>query len=170
MATSLQFIKSASGTDVASLSITGFTSQYNVYAIHIPKLIQNGNNDIRARFVDNSGSVISDSEYDFASMVMNSHSSFSEGQDTSATSIDSLGVNDQNETYGIGNTTYIFNPADSSSYTFLLSQNAGMRDIGKLRSYKLIGVHKVEETITGFNIFGESGGNISATIVLYGVK
>ena len=170
MATNLQFIKSVSGTDVSSLSITGFTAEYNVYAIHTPQLIQAGNNDIRARFIDNSGSVISASEYDFASLVMNSQSSFSEGKDTSATSIDNLGVNDQNETYGVGSTTYIFNPADSASFTFLMSQNVGMRDIGELRPYKLIAVHRVAETITGYNIFGESGGNISAKMVLYGVK
>ena len=45
-----------------------------------------------------------------------------------------------------------------------------MRDIGDLRSYKLVAVHKSAETITGYNIFGESGGNISAKMVLYGVK
>ena len=170
MSTKLQFITSVSGTDVSSLSITGFTSEYDVFVIHTPQLTQAGNNDIRARFIDNSGSVISASEYDFASMVMNSASSFSESQDTSATSIDNLGVNDQNETYGVGSTTYIFNPADSSSFTYLLSENVGMRDIGDLRSYKLVAVHKSAETITGYNIFGESGGNISAKMVLYGVK
>ena len=106
----------------------------------------------------------------FIKSVSGTDVSFSEGKDTSATSIDNLGVNDQNETYGVGSTTYIFNPADSTSFTFLMSQNAGMRDIGELRPYKLIGVHRVAETITGYNIFGESGGNISAKMVLYGVK
>ena len=62
MATSLQFIKSVSGTDVSSLSITGFTSQYNVYAIWTSKINQNGNNDINSRFLDSSGNIISDNE------------------------------------------------------------------------------------------------------------
>ena len=169
MATSLQFIKSASGTDVASLSITGFTSQYDVYAIWTPQIIQAGNNDINSRFIDSSGNVISDSEYDYASEVMNSHSSFSESREVNQSKIDNVGVNDANETYGVGSTTYIFNPVDSSSYTFLIHQSAGMRDIGKLRPYKTIAVHKVAEEITGYNIYGLNG-NITATMVLYGVK
>ena len=169
MATSLQFIKSASGTDVASLSITGFTSQYDVYAIWTPQIIQNGNNDINSRFIDSSGNVISDSEYDYASEVMNSHSSFSESREVNQNKIDNVGVNDANETYGVGSTTYIFNPVDSSSYTFLIHQSAGMRDIGKLRPYKTIAVHKVAEEITGYNIYGLNG-NITATMVLYGVQ
>tara|TARA_R100000231_G_scaffold135093_1_gene109252 strand:- start:558 stop:1067 length:510 start_codon:yes stop_codon:yes gene_type:complete len=169
MATSLQFIKSASGTDVASLSITGFTSQYDVYAIWTPQIIQAGNNDIVSRFIDSSGNVISDSEYDYASEVMNSHSSFSESREVNQNKIDNVGVNDANETYGVGSTTYIFNPVDSSSYTFLIHQSAGMRDIGKLRPYKTIAVHKVAEEITGYNIYGLNG-NITATMVLYGVQ
>ena len=170
MATNLQFIKSVSGTDVSSLSITGFTSVYSVYAIWTPQIIQNGNNDINSRFLDSSGNIISDSEYDYATLVMNSHSGFSEQKGVSQNKIDNVGVNDANETYGVGSTTYIFNPADSSSYTFLTHQSAGMRDIGKLRPYKTIAVHKVAEEITGYNIFGLSGGNITATMVLYGVK
>ena len=169
MATNLEFIKSVSGTNVSGLSITGFTTDYDVYAIWTPTLNQNGNNDIAARFVDSGGNVITASEYNYATLSMNSGASFSEVRSTSATSIFNVGVNDQNETYGVGSTTYIFNPADSSSYTFLLSQNVGMRDIAQLRAYKVTGVHKVAEEITGYNIFGKSG-NITATMVLYGVK
>ena len=169
MATNLQFIKSASGTDVSSLSIPGFTSEYNVYAIWTPQLIQNGNNDINSRFIDSSGNVISNSEYDYATVVMNSHSGFSQSKEVNQSQIDNVGVNDANETYGVGSTTYIFNAADSSSFTFLLHQSVGMRDIGKLRGYKNIAVHRVAEEITGYNIYGLSG-NITATMVLYGVK
>jgi len=170
MATNLQFIKSVSGTDVSSLSITGFTSQYNVYGIWTSKIIQNGNNDINSRFIDSSGNIISDSEYDYASLVMNSHSSYSEDRQANQSKIDNVGVNDANEPYGVGSVTYIFNPADSSSYTFLTHQSAGMRDIGKLRPYKTVAIHKVAEEITGYNIYGLSGGNITATMALYGVK
>jgi len=169
MAGSLEFINSVTGTSVSGLSITGFTTDYDVYAIWTPTLNQNANNDIEARFVDSGGSVISDSEYDYACLSMNSGASFSEVRGTSQDRIENVGVNDQNETYGVGSTTYIFNPADSSSYTFLIHQSGGMRDVGQLRSYKTIGVHKVAEEITGYNIFGR-GGNITATMILYGVK
>ena len=165
----LEFITSVSGTNVSGLSITGFTSDYDVYAIWTPTLNQNGNNDVAARFVDSVGSVITASEYSYATLSMNSGASFSEVRSTSATSIFNVGVNDQNETYGVGSTTYIFNPADSSSYTFLLSQNGGMRDIGQLRGYKVAGVHKVAEQITGLQLVCSSG-TISATINVYGVK
>jgi len=169
MATNLQFIKSASGSSVSSLSITGFTTEYDVYAIWTPTLVQDGNNDIEARFVDSGGNIITASEYSYACLSMNAGGAFSDVKSTSSDRIENVGVNDQNETFGVGSTTYIYNPADSSSFTFLTHQSSGMRDNGQLRGYKTSAVHKVAEEITGYNIFGLSG-DITATMILYGVK
>jgi len=47
---------------------------------------------------------------------------------------------------------YVFNPYDSSSYTFTTSQMAG-KNTSDFNAGKYIGVHKVAETIRGFQLY-----------------
>ena len=65
MSSNLQFIKSASGFDVASISVADcFTSLYDVYMITISKWKYVGTNNAGGmRFLDSSGNVITDNEY-----------------------------------------------------------------------------------------------------------
>ena len=68
---------------------------------------------------------------------------------------------------------YIYNPYDSSSYTFTTLQNAThyiASSTPTLISRKYIGVHKVAEQITGINIFTANPTITNATINVYGVK
>ena len=73
-----------------------------------------------------------------------------------------------NQGKGLGTVIYIYNPFDSSSYTFATWQNTGLSSIGPpVRRGK--GVLKVAESHTGINFTG------SATILavkasVYGVK
>ena len=122
------------------------------------------------RFIDSGGSIISASEYEYASLRMSSNLAFTENKSTSKTRIEYLGTLDQNaETMGA--VTYIFNPYDSSSYTFLLNQSSGALS-GVMRGSKTIGVHKVAETVRGINIIEQDGSRPleEGYIVIYGVK
>ena len=68
---------------------------------------------------------------------------------------------------------YIYNPYDSSSYTFMLGQGAGGYDTAnnRFRGAKQIGVHKSAEQITGIHFLSSSGSfNFDVTISVYGVK
>ena len=70
MAGSLEFIKSASGTSVSSLSVTDcFSADYDVYAIASTSQEQTGTATLYSymRFI-NSGGVVSTSNYDYASL------------------------------------------------------------------------------------------------------
>ena len=171
MATNLQFIKSASGSGVSSLSVTDcFTANYDVYFVTVKGLDSTNDGDVEMRFIDSGGSVISASEYDCAFLQLKSNTSFAEVSRTNIDGIENIGVSNAND-YGAGNGTYIFNPNDSSSFTFVTSQSAGYRQAdSSMRGHKVIAVHKSAEQITGLNIFHESGLNLTLSISVYGVK
>jgi len=165
----LEFIKSASGTSVSSLSVTDcFSVKYDVYMVSISKLDQSAQNYIQARFIDSGGSVISDAEYDYASLIMEASTSFTEIRNTGQTSFaSSISYQGTGADDGVGVTMYVFNPNDSSSFTFMKSQSSAYytHSIGT----KMIGVHKVAEQITGINFFPASGTLDNMTINVYGL-
>ena len=169
MAGSLEFIKSATSSSSSTASISDvFTSSYDVYAISLDWVKQTSAN-VNLRLIDSGGSVISDSEYDMAYLNTASFGSFFQYRQTGQTSFPELFF--ASTTLGGGVIAYIFNPNDSSSYTFLQAQHSGYYDGagGGGQGRKIIGVHKVAEQITGLQLVCGSG-TISATINVYGVK
>ena len=173
MAGNLEFIKSASGTSVSTLEVTDcFSDKYDVYAFAITKVDATSDGNIDLRFIDSGGSVISDAEYDYAELVLTSYAAFAEGKATNATFLDGLGYSSTALADGIGSTSYVYNPYDSSSYTFTTSQSSGLYNVGGggLVGYKQIGVHKVAEQITGINVLPNSGTYDNITVNVYGVK
>ena len=169
MATNLQFIKSASGTSVTSLEITNcFTDKYDVYAFAITKVDATSDGNMDLRFIDSGGSVISDAEYDYANLQLLSYSSFSEGRGTGSTNINDIMRRDTDTEKNGGGFHYIFNPNDSSSYTFYQGQSGGAVASSGLIGTKAIGVHKVAEQITGFQLYGATFDTLE--VVVYGVK
>ena len=176
MSGSLEFIKSATGSDVNTLSITNcFSDKYDVYKIvgHTAEYRPTDTNviDLRHRLIDSGGSVISDNEYDSARLLMKGESSFDNDRFTSLSYM--YGTMQLGNYDNAGMVEYIFNPYDSSSYTFMLGQGAGGYDTSnnRFRGVKQIGVHKVAEQITGLNIFSSNASvNFDLTISVYGVK
>ena len=174
MATNLQFIKSASGTDVASVSVADcFNANYDVYMISITKWKYIGTSNAGGmRFIDSGGSVISDSEYHHADLQMRNYAAYQELRSTNGTSI-LCGFDSSNQNASsiqAGFTAFIYNPFDSSTFTFTNFQESSAYDSSNILPYKGIGVHKNAEQITGVNFFNRGTGNISATINVYGVK
>ena len=176
MSGSLEFIKSATGSDVNTLSITNcFSDKYDVYKVvgHTADYRTTGAGviDLRHRLIDSGGSVISDNEYDSARLLMKGESSFDNDRFTSLSYM--YGTMQLGNYDNAGMVEYIFNPYDSSSYTFMLGQGAGGYDTSnnRFRGVKQIGVHKVAEQITGLNIFSSNASvNFDLTISVYGVK
>ena len=166
MAGSLEFVKSASGSTVSSLSVTDcFSADYDIYQVTITTLQTSTAANIDVRFID-TGGVVSTSTYDEAILILPSNTGFSEIRNTGQTSIGGV-------SYGGGASTgasinmMVFNPNDSSSYTFLTDQSNAWT--GVLQAYKGIGVEKTTQTITGINFFPSSG-TITMEILVYGVK
>lgn len=171
MAGSLEFVKSATGTSVSSLSVTDcFSDKYDVYKIVIDTYEAATAQELAIRLLDSGGSVISASEYDRATLFLRAYNTFQEGRATSADKIEALGFNSAT-TVGIGLVMYIFNPFDSSSFTFFKNQTSSFVNGSGGIGYKAIAVHKSAEQTTGINLFGASGHNLDdIKVVIYGVK
>ena len=174
MATNLEFIKSQSLTSSAStLSVTDcFNANYDVYKVTISnKEITASAFNQNLRLLDSGGTVISASEYDYAALEEKAYASFGEFKSTSATSFEraiGLGTAGADDSGGV--VFYFFNPYDSSSYTFMLCQNANFYAGSGLLGYKYIGVHKSTETISGIQLVMAGSSFTTVTASVYGVK
>ena len=167
MSTNLQFIKSASATSVDSLQITDcFSADYDVYKVVIDS-DNSSNADMYTRVINDSGTVISTgSKYDFASLELNASGSYGNYRNAGANQFEGIGFT---STTGNNTVAYFYNPHNSSSYTFAMSQSSSMYTT-TLRGGKSIGVYKNADTITGLEI-RDNGTDFSyINVSVYGVK
>tara|TARA_R110002020_G_C16231615_1_gene768422 strand:+ start:535 stop:1068 length:534 start_codon:yes stop_codon:yes gene_type:complete len=159
---------------VAEISIDNiFTTDFDVYKITIGNCEYEPTGtdvvDMRFRFRNSSGSTISASNYSAARMQMKAEATKDEDK-----------ITDQPYIYGIclvGNSdnaaghAFVYNPADSSSYTFITGQGAGGYDTSnhKWRMTKLVGVLEQANTVSGLNIVSNNGQQFKADIRVYGL-
>jgi hypothetical protein len=169
MSTNLQFIKSASGSGVTTLSVTDcFSSNYDVYFLQVTKANFASNAYVWTRFLDSSGSLISASEYEYATLDMYANTSFAELKGTGQSSIPNLALSQSGIADFGGIEMYIYNPYDSSSYTFVTAMSSTFSTNG--RGSKLIGVHKSAEQLSGIELNRSAGDAFDMKINMYGVK
>ena len=172
MAGSLQLILTQEITSsITSLDFDNvFSNTFDVYKITHSNLstVGTANNSTGLRFLDSSGTVIDQAEYDYVHQVLRTNTSFGDVRATGQTSIlDFFGATDQ-APEAVGGVGYVYNPFDSSSYTFVTNQNA-IAVATVYRGFKAIGVHKSTESCRGFRAtFSQAVG--SGTISVYGVK
>ena len=167
MATNLEFIKSASATSVGLLQITDcFNANYDVYKVVIDN--DNGsNNDLYIRVINDSGTVISSgSKYDYANLELNQSGSFGQNKNTGYQEFRGIGYQ---ATTGNVTVAYFYNPYNSSSHTFAMSQSTSMYTTS-LRGGKSIGVYKNADTITGLEINEVNSDFTYINVSVYGVK
>tara|TARA_R100001460_G_scaffold82206_1_gene123203 strand:- start:498 stop:1010 length:513 start_codon:yes stop_codon:yes gene_type:complete len=170
MATNLQFIKQVVGTDVASLEMTDiFSADYNVYQIHFVGAEVSNDDYVYFRVINASGTDTG-SNYDNADLLMYAHTSFGEVKSKSTTTANYLGyLYPANYDDGIGVTMTVYNPFDSSSYTFFNAQFSSFANGVGLYGGKAIMSHKVAEQITGISV--QRVGTYKKIIAnVYGVK
>ena len=162
----LEFIKSASGTSVSSLLVTDcFSADYDLYAFSIAKVDSISSGYFNLRFLDSGGTVINASEYDYANLIMLSYGAFAENRATSGTGIERIMRRDGTLAENGGGYHYVFNPNDSSSYTFYLGQAGGSYlSPNGLVGLKSIGVHKSAEQITGIQLYGATFDTLEVSV------
>lgn len=123
MAGNLEFIKSQTGTSVTSLSVEDcFSADYDVYYCTL-EFDRSGSNASQANILSflNTSGTDSTANYGYATQQTNyAASGDSERRDNSHSNIlwityDNVGASSM----------YVFNPYDSSSYTFVTSQATG---------------------------------------------
>lgn len=171
MATSLQFIKSATASGgVSTLDISDcFSADFDNYELYIPKIDLGGNAYMNVRFLKASdGSADTTSNYDSAGEIFSDSGSgdFSELRYTNSSAISNVfGLTNIGD-YNNGGLIRIFNPFSSSSYTFIQSQMSSW--YSSLVGAKNIGVHKVEQSNSGIQLILSNIDFAKASI--YGVK
>jgi len=166
----LEFIKSTTGSSVTSLDVTDcFSAKYDVYQINLVQFDRATAGGAGIRLLDSGGTVITANEYDFAYLNMRSYMSSAEARTVNTSDIEILAYS---QTTALDTTTgtvwNVFNPYDSSSYTFTKGQSSVMVDGYGVASYKAIGVHKSAEQITGFQIYTNAV-SFNATVKVYGL-
>ena len=172
MATNLQFIKSASATSTTSISVTDcFTSKYDVYAITMNNLSGSSGSpsQVTLRFIDNTDTPITNAQYDTATLQLRSNSTGIENRNTNQTDSELLGYADltpESSSYVF----YVFNPTDTSSYTFFTVQSS-VAVSSVLHAFKGIGVLTETTEVTGIQFLGHTTHTFDeGTVSVYGVK
>jgi hypothetical protein len=180
MAGSLEFIKSGSASTVTTFTVTDcFTDKYDVYQLLFSKMDSTtDNNFLKLNFLDTTDTVITDSTYDMAGLRVIAASSFVEDRLTAQNGFLRVNQTSNASSHMGGLSIMVFNPYDSSSYSFITAQSsniAGTSD--NLIGTKYIGVLKNTETVTGIRLaFSDSTGNLTGTgidnmtVKVYGVK
>jgi len=160
-------------TTINTLNITDvFTDDFDIYVIEATDIaMTNGGGDyLFGRVINSSGSEIT-SNYDYASLYLPSSTSTAEEKLTNRTEWESLtfignGTNDTGEM-----TMYIFNPTNSSSYTFYLSQTSSFRTATpQMYFWKSIGVNKNTISVTGIQFSAKTGNMDSGKFRTYGLR
>lgn len=170
MSTKLQFITSSSATAVETISITDcFTSSYDVYLIILDVFdVSSSYSNTALRYRNSSGDVTT-STYDAGHQDLDSVSSFGEGRYTNNDKHEAIQITD-NSRDGTSGILYIYNPFDSSSFTFHTMQNQGSNS-AEFRGRKGIGVETTAQQITGVTFFSKtSGQTANFNVRIFGVK
>lgn len=174
MANDLKFIKSASGSGVTTLDITNcFSNDYDIYAIILGKSDMSADAGfLRYRLIDSGGSVISGSEYDNAGLRFTASASFIESKGTNETFMSGISSSTGGLTEEGGTAiTYLYQPYNSSRYTFAHTQSVNASGSSVLQGFKQVSVHKVQEQITGFHILSSPAKTFeNVEISVYGVR
>ena len=172
----LEFINQTEITaDVTTISVDNvFSSLYDVYYCQVVGVyhdtdVSNGIEGIR--LIDSSGSVITASEYDNATLVLKADTSFQEVYNTGNSYMNMYLITDRLSDGSSSSSFYIYNPYDSGTYTFMHYQSTGANSSSKWGG-KGISVHKSAETIRGLQLYESNASRTfgGGLINVYGVK
>ena len=174
MAGNLEFIDSFTSGFVTSFNIDNiFSNDYDVYYFTANTGASNFTNSfINLRLLDSTGTVISATEYASATLEGRAwDSSFLESRSTSQNYMATGGYINDDSTEGTGFVQYIYNPYNSSSYTFSQTQSSSWNNNASrgLVMRKGISVHKNAELITGIRYY-VAAGTFTFEASVYGVK
>ena len=135
-----------------------FSADFDIYCL---TLESNGNVagafDVATRFINESGSVLTDTSYDRAQQIMWNNRAFTQSKAVNQSTMNSLmGTTDDlaDTSNGIA---WVFNPFSTDNYTMVLGHqmgnwiNAGNQEVGNRKG---IFVYKQTTQITGYQHYG----------------
>tara|TARA_R100000008_G_C3577293_1_gene166076 strand:+ start:808 stop:1332 length:525 start_codon:yes stop_codon:yes gene_type:complete len=170
---SLEFIKNVnSSSNASTVDVTNvFSAKYDIYKVTTSITTDAAFHPVDMRLLDSGGTVIDQSEYEYAFHELRSSTTFGVGKSTGTTQILRPMRTGSGAAAGGHNVIYFYNPYDSSSFTNLIFQvGAWSSGTPQLGGQKGIAMHKSAETISGFRYFVTSDNITSHNITVYGVK
>ena len=173
MAGNLEFIKNVNGSsNVSNVDVTNvFSDKYDVYKIVTNITTDDEFHPVDMRLFDSDGTIINQAEYDYASQEIRPYTTFLEVRATGQTLISEIAYGSSNTEDMGGISLYVYNPFDSSSYTFTQSQSSSFVTGNGGWGNKTIGVHKNAEQISGVRFVAAGSVNLDTIEVsVYGVK
>ena len=163
----LRLINETTATSVSSLTVDNiFSADFDIYKM----IIDNdnaGNNVMKMRLVNSSGSPVSAGGlYDYANLELNASASFGEDKNTNYNEMRGL----YEALEGNSAVVYFFNPFSNSSYTFRLHQAQSFYTTNYPRGGKGIAVLKQTSSITGIQIYQTGSAFSYLNIRTYGLR
>jgi len=137
---------------VASVTLTGIDSTYDVYQLIISGLeVDTDSSTVQIR-VTKSGTAQTDSEYDEAAKQLKAYNTFANNSDTNATewSFNAIGTTSGS---AFNLTAYLFNFANASEYSFATFEATTADTTVDFRGKQGGGVHTVASASDGINVF-----------------
>ena len=166
----LRLINETTATSVSSISVTDvFSADFDIYKIIIKNVDTTFENYQYARFINSSGTIVTASNYDYASLYLRSYNTFLEQNSTSADAFHRFGVQDIGTEDGGSVVAYIFNPYSSSSYSFFINQHSGKGSLGQV-GLKGIGVLKQTASMSGMQFYPAGGTYETVTVQTFGLR
>tara|TARA_R110002012_G_scaffold315146_1_gene528575 strand:+ start:519 stop:1040 length:522 start_codon:yes stop_codon:yes gene_type:complete len=168
----IRFInKTIVSSTVASVSVTDvFTTDFDIYQITLDDGNSSANANVDLRFINSSGSIIASSSYDYAHYIQTDYGGYVESIGVGSTFLEDIGgMGRSTENQNGGNQFYIFNPTDSTSYTFFAGEASKNATSGSANQ-KGVGILKQFDNITGFYLQLATGNITNLNINVYGIR
>jgi len=157
---------------VASVTLTGINSTYDVYQLVISNYQSASSQSISMR-VTESGSPNSTANYDEASKYLKSNTTFANFAQTNQTSgflTTTVGDTTTNSAYNGNTTAYLFNFNNASEYSFYTVEASHNDTGGNVYGIQGGGVFTSTSSCDGVYIFGSNSYNFTGNFTLYGLK
>ncbi len=171
MAGSLVLIDSDTASASGSITLTGMTSDFNVYMVTLNKVFPvNDNVYLHARFTE-SGTANTTSNYDSAYTNLKDTDAFNNSSYTNRSNFyvgnNYIGTGTQEQLNAV---CYIFNSQESGEYTFITQDTVSAGHTYTVWGNQGGGVFTVTSTVDGIHFYMDSGNISSGEFKLYGLK
>jgi len=155
---------------VASVTLTGIDSTYDVYMVKFNNVLPDTDNVLIYNRVTVSGSADTTANYDFATKLLRTDTTFSNLSGTNGTAF-ILGTNGTAGNESSNGIMYLFNFNNASEYSFVTVEMTIRESDTTLKAQQGGYVHTVAQACDGVQFFYASGNiNTGAKFTLYGLK
>ncbi len=171
---SLEFINETSVTaGETTLSVDNiFSADYSTYKVTLTGLnVQTANDYFYLKLLDSSGSVITSSTYDCASLLLTPGAQTERRHENNGSGLyPTTNLLDKDAAFSYGATMYFFGTHSSSSFTYMINESSANYD-GGIRNHRGVGYEATAGTVRGLQfIVGALGGTFATgTVRTYGL-